>query len=88
VYNGLDPAELHLPRPQEQWDLFLGKLHSDRGYQWAVDAVEAHGAAADHRGRLAPDVYGRHQVRRRSRWERKAVLLARAQLPLDAGAVG
>jgi len=37
---------------------------------------EAHGAAADHRGRLAPDVYRRHQVRRRSRWEEKSVLLA------------
>ena len=40
VYNGLDPAEYIYRRRKEKWDLFLGKLHSDRGYQWAVDAAK------------------------------------------------
>ncbi len=31
VYNGLDPAEYIFRGRKEQWDLFLGKLHSDRG---------------------------------------------------------
>src|SRR5260370_8448218 len=39
VHNGLDPAEYIFGAPKEKWDLFLGKLHSDPGYQWAPDAA-------------------------------------------------
>ena len=39
VHNGLDPAELvFLPRKKD-YDLFLGRLHSVKGWQWAVEAA-------------------------------------------------
>jgi glycosyltransferase involved in cell wall biosynthesis len=43
VYNGLDPAEYvfrRFPRRASQYDLFLGKLHSSKGYHWAVEAAK------------------------------------------------
>ena len=43
VYNGLDPAEYffrRFPKRPEQYDLFLGKLHSTKGYHWAVEAAK------------------------------------------------
>src|SRR5918996_176593 len=43
VHNGLDPAEFFFRRPKEAWDLFLGKLHSAKGYQWAVEAAKRTG---------------------------------------------
>lgn len=43
VYNGLDPAEFFLRRRKEKWDLFLGRLHSAKGYQWAVEAAKRTG---------------------------------------------
>jgi glycosyltransferase involved in cell wall biosynthesis len=43
VYNGLDPAEFVFRRRKEQWDLFLGRLHSAKGYHWAVEAAKKTG---------------------------------------------
>lgn len=43
VYNGLDPAEFFFRRVKEQWDLFLGRLHSAKGYHWAVEAAKKTG---------------------------------------------
>src|SRR6266540_1480338 len=46
VYNGLDPAEYffrRFPKRHEQYDLFLGKLHSAKGYHWAVEAAKRTG---------------------------------------------
>ena len=43
VYNGLDPAEFFFRRRKESWDLFLGRLHSAKGYQWAVEAAKRTG---------------------------------------------
>jgi len=43
VYNGLDPADYvfrRFPRRASQYDLFLGKLHSAKGYHWAVEAAK------------------------------------------------
>ncbi|TMM27790.1 MAG: glycosyltransferase family 4 protein, partial [Actinobacteria bacterium] len=43
VYNGLDPAEYifrRFPKRAEQFDLFLGNLHSTKGYHWAVEAAK------------------------------------------------
>src|SRR5207245_10649802 len=44
VYNGLDPADFIFRAAKDDYDLFLGRLHSVRGYGWAV-------AAAKHSGR-------------------------------------
>lgn len=43
VYNGLDPAEFFPRRRKEKWDLFLGRLHSAKGYHWAVEAAKRTG---------------------------------------------
>lgn len=43
VYNGLDPAEFTFRKRKEQWDLFLGRLHSTKGYHWAVEAAKKTG---------------------------------------------
>jgi len=43
VYNGLDPADYvfrRFPKRESQYDLFLGKLHSTKGYHWAVEAAK------------------------------------------------
>jgi glycosyltransferase involved in cell wall biosynthesis len=40
VYNGLDPAELEFRRDKSDYDLFLGRLHSSKGWQWAVDGAK------------------------------------------------
>lgn len=39
VYNGLDPAEFDFRRDKESYDLFLGRLHSVKGYQWAIEGT-------------------------------------------------
>ncbi len=36
VYNGLDPADLQFRATKDDYDLFLGRLHSSKGYQWAI----------------------------------------------------
>ncbi|HET7041154.1 MAG TPA: hypothetical protein VFI13_04015, partial [Gemmatimonadales bacterium] len=37
VHNGLDPAELVLRPVKGDYDLFLGRLHSIKGWRWAVE---------------------------------------------------
>jgi glycosyltransferase involved in cell wall biosynthesis len=36
VYNGVDPAEYRFRRDKADYDLFLARLHSAKGYRWAV----------------------------------------------------
>jgi glycosyltransferase involved in cell wall biosynthesis len=79
VYNGLDPAEYIYRRRKEQWDLFLGKLHSDRGYHWAVDAAKRAGRALIIAGGWRPSFTGGIKYVGEVGGKRKAVLLARAR---------
>jgi glycosyltransferase involved in cell wall biosynthesis len=79
VYNGLDPAEYILRRRKEQWDLFLGKLHSDRGYHWAVDAAKRTGRRLIVAGGWRPSFTGVIKYVGEVGGKRKAVLLARAR---------
>lgn len=37
VHNGLDPTELLYRTSKVDYDLFLGRLHSIKGWQWAVE---------------------------------------------------
>lgn len=39
VHNGLDPAELVFERAKGDYDLFLGRLHTVKGWQWAVEGA-------------------------------------------------
>lgn len=39
VYNGLDPADFEYRDQKGDYDLFLGRLHNSKGYQWAIAAA-------------------------------------------------
>lgn len=39
VHNGLDPADFDFRRDKDSYDLFLGRLHSVKGYQWAIEGT-------------------------------------------------
>jgi glycosyltransferase involved in cell wall biosynthesis len=39
VHNGLDPDEHVFLQRKKDFDLFLGRLHSVKGWQWAVEAA-------------------------------------------------
>src|SRR5947208_1353469 len=79
VHNGLDPAEYIFRGRKEQWDLFLGKLHSDRGYHWAVDAAKRTGRRLIIAGGWRPTFTGGIKYVGEVGGRRKAVLLARAR---------
>jgi glycosyltransferase involved in cell wall biosynthesis len=36
VYSGLDPREFTFRRDKDDYDLFIGRLHSIKGYRWAI----------------------------------------------------
>ena len=79
VYNGLDPAEYIFRPRKEQWDLFLGRLHSDRGYHWAVEAAKRTGRRLIIAGGWRPSFTGSIKYVGEVGGKRKAVLLARAR---------
>lgn len=39
VYNGLDPADFLFRSAKDDFDLFLGRLHSAKGYRWAIQGA-------------------------------------------------
>ena len=41
VYNGLDPADFQFRTAKDDYDLFLGRLHSSKGYHWAIAGAKA-----------------------------------------------
>ena len=43
VYNGLDPADFLFRSAKDDFDLFLGRLHSAKGYRWAIDGATRSG---------------------------------------------
>ncbi|HEV8266332.1 MAG TPA: glycosyltransferase [Gemmatimonadales bacterium] len=79
VYNGLDPAEFIFRRRKEQWDLFLGRLHSTKGYHWAVEAAKRTGRRLIVAGGWRPSFTGSIKYVGEVDGRRKAVLLARAR---------
>lgn len=79
VYNGLDPAEFIFRRRKEQWDLFLGKLHSAKGYHWAVEAAKRTGRRLIVAGGWRPSFTGAIKYVGEVDGKRKSVLLARAR---------
>jgi Glycosyl transferases group 1 len=82
VYNGLDPAEYifrRFPRHASQYDLFLGKLHSTKGYHWAVEAAKHTGQRLIVAGGWRPSFTGSIKFVGEVDGNRKAALLARAR---------
>jgi glycosyltransferase involved in cell wall biosynthesis len=43
VYNGVDPSEFVFRREKDHYDLFLGRLHSVKGYRWAMAGAKRSG---------------------------------------------
>jgi glycosyltransferase involved in cell wall biosynthesis len=43
VYNGLDPADYQFRPRKDDYDLFLGRLHSAKGYRWALQGAKRTG---------------------------------------------
>jgi glycosyltransferase involved in cell wall biosynthesis len=43
VYNGADPSEYIFRTRKTGYDLFLGRLHSIKGYRWAVEGAKRSG---------------------------------------------
>jgi glycosyltransferase involved in cell wall biosynthesis len=39
VYNGIDPAEFRFQPVKEDYDLFLGRLHKEKGYHLAIEGA-------------------------------------------------
>ncbi len=79
VYNGLDPTEFVFRRRKEQWDLFLGRLHSAKGYHWAIEAAKRTGRRLIVAGGWRPSFTGSVKYVGEVDGNRKAVLLARAR---------
>jgi glycosyltransferase involved in cell wall biosynthesis len=82
VYNGLDPADYvfrRFPKRAEQFDLFLGKLHSAKGYHWAVEAAKRAGHRLVLAGGWRPSFTGAIKYVGEVDGTRKAALLARAR---------
>jgi glycosyltransferase involved in cell wall biosynthesis len=79
VYNGLDPSDFTFQREKGDYDFFLGRLHSAKGYRWAIE-----GARRTNR-RLVLAGGWRPSLRRSIRYvgqvggARRAALLAGAQ---------
>src|SRR5216110_3281819 len=82
VYNGLDPADYvfrRFPKRASQYDLFLGKLHSAKGYHWAVEAAKHSGHRLIVAGGWRPSFTGSVQYVGEVDGSTKAALLARAR---------
>mgnify|MGYP002399367862 CR=1 FL=1 len=79
VHNGLDPADYIFRRRKERWDLFLGQLHSNRGYHWAIEAARRAGRRLLVAGGWRPSFTGAIKYVGEIDNRRKAVLLARAR---------
>jgi glycosyltransferase involved in cell wall biosynthesis len=79
VYNGLDPAEFVFRHRKEQWDLFLGRLHSAKGYHWAIEAAKRSGRRLIVAGGWRPSFTGVVKYVGEVDGQRKAALLARAR---------
>lgn len=43
VHNGIDPADYRFAATKQAFDLFLGRLHSVKGWRWAVEGTRRAG---------------------------------------------
>jgi glycosyltransferase involved in cell wall biosynthesis len=80
VHNGLDPAELTFRRDKGDYDLFLGRLHSIKGWQWALEGARRSGRKLVVAGGWRPVVSRMTRFVGSVDGPRKAELLASARL--------
>jgi glycosyltransferase involved in cell wall biosynthesis len=79
VHNGLMPAEFTFRRRKEAWDLFLGRLHSAKGYHWAIEAAKRTGRRLILAGGWRPTFSGAIKYVGEVDDKQKTALLARAR---------
>jgi len=79
VYNGIDPSEFVFRRMKDSYDLFLGRLHSVKGYRWAIEGAKLAGNRLVVAGGWRPSLRRSLRFVRSVEGQRKAALLANAQ---------
>jgi len=79
VHNGLDPSEYRFRSRKDPYDLFLGRLHSAKGWQWAVKGARRAGKRLVLAGGWRPVFRRGIRMVGRVAGERKAELLAGAE---------
>jgi hypothetical protein len=78
AHNGLDPAEYSFAPVKGDADLFLGRLHSVKGWQWAVAGAQRSGRRLTVAGGWRPTLQRGIRFVGEVKSERKAELLANA----------
>lgn len=79
VHNGLDPTEYQFRSAKGGTDLFLGRLHSVKGWQWAVKGARRSGRSIVVAGGWRPSLRRGVRYVGKVGGERKATLLAEAR---------
>jgi glycosyltransferase involved in cell wall biosynthesis len=79
VYAGLDPKEFTFQATKHDYDFFIGRLHSAKGYHWAIEAAKRTGRRLIVAGGWRPSFTGVVKYVGEIDGNRKAVLLARAR---------
>lgn len=79
VHNGLDLAEYRFRETKSDYDLFLGRLHSVKGYRWAIEAARRTGRRLILAGGWRPSFRRGISFAGGVQGERKAELLAGAR---------
>lgn len=78
VYNGIDLSEFRFEPVKQRYDLFLGRLHSVKGYRWAIDGARRAGRRLLVAGGWRPSLTRRVRYVGKVGGPEKAELLARA----------
>jgi glycosyltransferase involved in cell wall biosynthesis len=79
VYNGLDLSEYRFQAQKGDYDLFLGRLHSVKGYRWAIEGARQAGRRLVLAGGWRPSLRRGISFVGRVGGRRKADILAGAQ---------
>lgn len=79
VHNGLVSTEFTFRRRKEAWSLFLGRLHSAKGYHWAIEAAKRTGRRLILAGGWRPSFSNEIKYVGEVDDRQKAALLARAR---------
>src|SRR5438128_7476968 len=79
VYAGLDPAEFIFRERKEDYDFFIGRLHSAKGYHWAVEGAKRSGRRLILAGGWRPSFTGKIKYVGEVDGKEKAELLANAR---------
>ena len=79
VYNGVDPSEFVFRPEKADYDLFLGRLHTVKGYRWAIQGAKRSGQPIVVAGGWRPSLSRRVRFVGSVDGDRKAGLLAGAR---------